>query len=175
MPIRVRYEVRCNRKEAALLTTYDHCCAMSELEHCRKAALRGDIVYIMTEVERVEPLTKVEEYLLLVYDVRRLQRAYFDGGRDKAIFQQALELERKLDLWNTRTRCYLTGHPESRPDNEQAFAFFLLVEKWREKWKAYFAYKKQRDADPDVVRERAKECRAYEAQIDSYIKKEMGV
>jgi len=46
---------------------------------------------------------------------------------------------------------------------------------WRKLWKEYFAYMKRRDADPDIVRERAKQCRDYEKQIDEYIKQQLHI
>ena len=120
-------------------------------------------------------MNKSEQYTYLVYEVRQLQHRYFNGGRDKTVFQQALDKEKELDNWNTRTRFHLNTHPKLTPDDPKAFAFFQLVEKWRVLWKQFFAYKKRKDADPAIVRERKKQCTDYETQIDNYIKQRLGL
>lgn len=119
-------------------------------------------------------MSKSEQYTYLVYEVRQLQRKYFDHGRDKEVFKQALEKEKELDDWNARTSSFLSLNPNYVPDDTHAHAFFLIVLRWRNLWKAYFSYKKRSDADPAIVRERAKQCRDFEAQIDNYIKQQLG-
>jgi len=172
MPIRVRYEIFDGLRKAPVFTTSDRHLALIERDdYIRK----GKGIYRIQTTVIPDNMNKSEQYLYLVYEVRQLQRKYFDQGRDKEVFKQALDKEKELDNWNTRTRFYLQGHPKSTPDDPKAFAFFQIVEQWRKLWKEYFAYKKRRDADPDIVRERAKQCRDYEKQIDEYIKQQLHI
>lgn len=172
MPILVIHDVYDERHRAPVFSSSDRRLAVVERNELIR---RGQGVYrIKTTITPVN-MNKSEQYLYLVYEVRQLQHRYFDGGRDKQVLQQALDKEKELDNWNTRTRFYLQGHPKSTPDDPKAFAFFQLVEQWRKLWKEYFAYKKRADADPAIVRERAKQCRDYETQIDNYIKQYLGL
>ena len=120
-------------------------------------------------------MNKSEQFLYMVYEVRQLQHQYFDKGRDTEVFKQALEKEKQLDDWNDRTSRFLATHTNYQPADAKAHAFFLIVVRWRRLWKNYFAYKKRSDADPAIVRERAKECRDYESQIDNYIKQTLAL
>lgn len=120
-------------------------------------------------------MNKSKQYLQLVCEVRQLQHRYFNAGRDPEVFRQALVKEKELDDWNTRTRFHIDTHPKLCTDDDKAYAFFLLVEQWRSLWHKYFAYKKLPCADPDIVRERARQCRDYESQIDKYIKQQLGL
>ena len=172
MPFRVTYEIYDGQHRAPVYSTSNRLLAVVERDELVR---RGKGIYrIKTTITPVD-MNKSEQYLYLVYEVRQLQHRYFNGGRDKQVFQQALDKEKELDNWNTRTRFYLQGHPKSTPDDPKAFAFFQLVEQWRKLWKEYFAYKKRSDADPAVVRERGKQCRDYETQIDNYIKQRLGL
>lgn len=174
MPFKVQFNIYEPGKSAPLLTTQDRTLARVEYhDRCNKQGCA--LTRLQQLVEPVEPLTNAERYLYLVYTVRHLQRQYFSHGRDPEIFKQALAQEKALDNWNMRNRFHLQGHPKFTPDDPKAFAFFEVCEKWREKWKAYFAYKKSRDADPAVVKERSKECRDYEKQIDAYIHENIGL
>ena len=176
MPFKVQFNIWSQGKQAPDLTTLDRTLARIEYNERIRIMGRGHAApHLQQVVTPVEPLTKSEEYLYLVYTVRHLQRQYFSHGRSQEIFKQAIAQEKRLDDWNTRNRFHLQGHPKFTPDDPKAFAFFQIVEQWRIKWKAYFAYKKQRDADPAVVKERSKECRAYEKQIDAYIRENIGL
>ena len=167
MPIRVRYDIYDRQHPAPIFSTSDRMLAIVERDDGLR---RGKGICRIKTTVIPDNMNKSEQYLYLVYEVRQLERQYFNGGRDKDVFRQALDKEKQLDDWNTRTRFYLQGHPKSTPDDAKAFSFFLLVEKWRQLWKQYFAYKKRQDADPAIVRERGKQCRDYESQIDNYIK-----
>ena len=172
MPIRVRYDIFDGLRKAPVFTTSDRHLALIERdEYIRK----GKGIYRIQTTVIPDNMNKSEQYLYLVYEVRQLQRRYFDQGRNKEVLQQALDKEEELDDWNTRTSGFLAAHTNYKPADPKAHAFFLIVVRWRRLWKNYFAYKKRSDADPAIVRERAKECRDYEAQIDKYIKETIGV
>ena len=135
--------------------------------------------YCTSQVEPEEPLTKDEQYLLLVYEVRRLIKRYFDNGRKKEDLEASLAKESELDHWNARTRSYIDSKPgleeklkslPSDSDKFRHFAFFEIVEGWRRVWKEYHAYKKKKDHDEQVLREMKKKCFDFEKNIDYYIK-----
>ena len=172
MPIRVRYEIYDGIRKAPVFTTSDRRLAIIERDdYIRK----GKGIYRIQTTVTPDNMNKSEQFLYLVYEVRQLQRKYFDGGRDKEVFKQALEKEKELDDWNARTSSFLAAHMNYQPADPKAHAFFLIVVRWRRLWKNYFAYKKSANADPAIVRERGKECRDYEAQIDKYVKETIGL
>lgn len=174
MPFKVTYKLYEPGKTVPCLTTEDRRIARCEYNDMLRK--RGyALSRLVPTVTPVEPLTKPEKYLYLVFEVRCLQREYFNHGRNQEVFRQALEKEKQLDNWNARTRFHLQGHPKCKPDDEKAFAFFEVVEKWRDVWCKYFAYKKRSDKDPTIEREMKKQCFDFEKIIDEYITKTIGI
>ena len=174
MPFKVTFSIFEPGKKAPSFTSSDRTLARITWND-RQRNLSGGLPTVQQQVQLIEPSTAAERYLFLVYEVRHLQRRYFDCGREKEVFRQALEKERKLDLRNVDIRTHLNPHPKFRIDDQASFAFFEAVEQWRKLWHEYFAYKKRKDADQQVVNERAKQCRAYEATIDKYIRQNIGL
>lgn len=179
MPFKVTFRIYEPDKVGPVVTTTD--ATFARLEYAGLKAKPGKEMTSMTiDIELVEP-TKPEEYIYLVYSVRKATKHYFTqrGHVPKEVDQEnlkaSLALEKKLDLWNASTRFYLQRHPKSTPDDPRAFAFFQLVEAWRNKWHQYFAYKKAAQADKRVVQMMRKECTDYETQIDNYIKQAIGL
>ena len=179
MPIKVKYTIRCSGKIAPYESTFDFIYARTQLITYQRKALPEEIFYCTSQVEPEEPLTKDEQYLLLVYEVRRLIKRYFDNGRKREDLEASLAKESELDHWNARTRSYIDSKPgleeklnslPSDSDKFRHFAFFEIVEGWRSVWKEYFAYKKKKDKDPAVEREMKKKCCDFEKNIDYYIK-----
>lgn len=174
MPFTVTYRIYEMGKQAPCLTTQDRVLAHIQFnEMCRRQD--KPLVRFVHIVEPVEPLTKPERYLYLVYQVRKAIRKYYGEGRKKEDLDASLALEKQLDDWNTRTRFHLQTHPKCKPDDEKAFAFFQVVEEWRTVWKKYFAYKKRADRDQAVEREMKKQCFDFEKLIDEYITKTIGI
>lgn len=180
MPIRVTYEIKSSGKLNPVLASHDRNYAYVELKDRQLRATNGENFYMAHRLDRQEPMSKADEYLLLVYDVRILQYAYFHNGRKKTDLEAALKKETELDNWNKRTRAYIDSHPGFQeklqslsPDSDKArhFAFFQVVEEWRHQWKEYFAYKKRNDKDQDVDREMKKKCFDLEHAIDNCISK----
>ena len=172
MPFSVRFNIYAQGKVAPEFTTCDRRLAMVEFNH--RITLNGGAFRMVPEITCTD-LTKQEQYVWLVYRVRKAIDRYFSHGRKKEDMEVSLALEKELDLWNASTRFYLQGHPRSTPDNLRAFAFFQIVERWRDRWHRYFAYKKRRDKDVAVEREMKKECFALEAEIDKYVKEIIGL
>lgn len=179
MPIKVKYTIRCSGKIAPYKSTFDPVYARTQLSTLQRKAQPGEMFYYTTEVSAQEPMTKAERYLMLVYEVRRLIKRYFDNGRKKEDLEASLAKESELDHWNARTRSYIDSKPgfESLLSNLPAdsekgrhFAFFQVVEEWRRAWKEYHRYKKQKDKNPAVEREMKKKCYDFERTIDNYIK-----
>ena len=180
MPIKVKYTIRCTGKIAPYESTYDFIYARTQLITYQRKALPEEMFYCTSQVEPEEPLTKDEQYLLLVYEVRRLIKRYFDNGRKKEDLEASLAKETQLDHWNARTRAYINSKPgfervlKGLPQDSEKFrhfAFFQVVEEWRKVWKEYHAYRRLKDKEPDVEKEMKKRCFAFEKTIDEYIKK----
>ena len=172
MPIQVYFEIFDGTHTAPIFRTSDKKLAIVERDDLIR---KGKGIYRIRTTVKPDNMSKSEQFIYLVYEVRQLQRKYFDHGRDKEVFKQALDKEKELDDWNARTSSFLSKNLNYVPADPQAHAFFLIVVRWRRLWKGYFAYKKRSDADPAIVRERAKECRDYETQIDNYIKQTLGI
>ncbi len=169
MPFKVKYELFDGQHEAAQFTTYDPKLAQVEFND---RINKGNGFWRMKTTVTPDNPTKPEAYVWHVYQVRELQRQYFNGGKYKEVLQKAIAMESELDKWNRQTQVFLHNHPNYSPSDTEAHAFFYLVFRWRVHWKDYFLYKKRSDADPAVVREHSKQCRDFEKQIDEYIKKQ---
>lgn len=169
MPIKTRYEIFSIDKKPAILSTYDRLLATVEFNERMR---RGDGFYRMQQTPEADgALTKPEEYLLLVYRVRKLWRQYFDQGRDHAVLLKSVEEEKKLDDWNARTRRFLDTHLSVMDGKTtERFGFFIVVEGWRKAWKERKAYARRKDCDEAVLSEISKKCRHFEKEIDKYIK-----
>lgn len=166
MPFKVRYDIYDTQHTAPVFTSSDGKLAQVEYnDRIRKGGL-----YRMTTTVTPDELTKSEEYIYLVYQIRKLQKQYFKS-RVHDVMVESLKKESELDQWNRRTQVFINNHPGYKPADAEAHAFYQLVFQWRIHWKDYFAYKKQAGADPAVIRERSKQCRDFEKQIDEYIKK----
>ena len=170
MPIRVTYEIFDGIHTAPIFRTSDKKLAAVQRDDLIR---KGRGIYRIKTTVTPDNMSKSEQYVYLVYEVRQLQRKYFSCGHDKEVFRQALAKEKELDDWNARTSSFLSKNPNYVPADPQAHAFFLIVARWRWLWKSYFAYKKRSDADQTIVRERAKQCRDFEAQIDNYVKQQL--
>lgn len=170
MAIRTKYQIFCTKKTAPLLTTYDKVSAYVEFnEHIRNP--QGDMYRLAQEVESVGELTKQEEYLLLVYHVRKAIRRYYDNGRKQEDLKASLELESQLDKWNKRTKNFMTSHPAWKPKDAESHAFYVLVSEWRKAWHERMGYRKRTMGyDQKVMEQMSKKCREIEKQIDKYIK-----
>lgn len=125
-------------------------------------------------------LTGPEKFVWLAYQVRQAQRKYFDlrfslpKKTANDLKQISLDWEKQLDLRIADGRFYLQAHPKSSPD-EDALSFFLTVEAWRKVWKEFFYYKNLKNKDPKIEKQLKKQCFDYEATIDKYIHKSIGL
>lgn len=173
MPFKVKFQIFEQGKQAPCFTTSDNKLAHVQYRHlCNQQGCA--LVRMTADIECIS-LTKPEQYVYLVYRVRKAIRKYYGGGRRREDLQTSLDLEKQLDDWNTRTRYHLNAHPKCRPDDDKAYAFFLLVEQWRKLWHKYFAYKKQPDKDTAIENEIKKQCFDFEKEIDKYINVVIGL
>lgn len=174
MPFQVLYEIFDTKTTAPVLSTHDRTQASIEFRDLLRRG--GDIYRLQQTVMPKGSLTKPEEYLMLVYRVRKLWRQYFDQGRDHDVMMRSLEEEKKLDDWNTRTRRYIDSHTsQQKGAQSESFNFFIIVEGWRKAWKERKNYSKRNDCDQAVLAEISKKCRDFEKQIDKYIKDKLGL
>ncbi len=170
MPLRTKYEIYCTQKTAPIYRGYDKSMAYVEFED-RIRNPKGDSYRMVQTPEAVGSLSKSEEYLLLVYEVRKLIRKYFKDGRKKEDLDASLAQETKLDDWNRRTNGFLRSHPGHQPADEKSYAFCVLVSQWRNLWHERMAYRKRKMGfEQAVLDEMTKKCRALESKIDQYIK-----
>lgn len=174
MPIRVRYQIYCTRMKAPVTDTFDRTMAYVEFQACLHNP-NGDLYRLQQTVEPDGALTKSEEYLLLVYRVRKLMRQYFEGGRKHEDLMVALDHESRLDQWNKRTEDYINSHPGYKPADPVSHAFYTLVASWRKAWKSRKNYSNRKDCDQLLLAEMSKECRSLEKEIDKYIKDKIGL
>ena len=172
MPFKTKYEIFNIEKEAPQFTTYDKRLAWVEWQE-RIRNPKGQFYRLQQTPEFDDEPTKAEEYLMLVYNVRKSQRKYFDSGRKQEDLLASLAIEKTLDTWNKTIQTFLNSHPGYKPQDEKGHAFYILVSRWRDEWKYRMSYAKNRNFEPTTLAEITKKCRAMEKEIDNYIKKEM--
>ena len=179
MPFKVQFDIYEPGKVGPVVQTYNRAIAYVEL-NSRQQKTGYEMTRMVTTVTPID-LDGPETFLYLVYRVRKSQKRYWaykgrvDKETEQGYLKEATGLEKELDGKITNARFYLQGHPKSTPSNKDAHAFFLIVEAWREKFKAYFKYKRQKDYDKNVANEMRKECVDYEKKIDDYCRKKIGL
>lgn len=172
MPIKTHYEIFDTRHTAAVFSTADYDMARVEYNELMRKA--SDFYRIVCTPMADGALTKPEEYLLLVYRVRKLWKQYFNQGRDHDVLLKSIEEEKKLDDWHKRVSALSQGNnkPLAIKDRE-AFNFFIIVREWREAWAERKRYSKLKEHDDNVLREMSKKCRDFEREIDRYINEKL--
>lgn len=174
MPFKTKYEI-FGRIKAPVVSTYDKRIARIEWNsYLRNPHAQG----LHRMVQTVEPdgqLSKSEEYLYLVYRVRKMWRKYHDCGRNKEDWEEATKLDSELDTWNLRTMIYVEGHPGFKPADEESYSFYTIVKTWRETWKERKRYSGHLNCDKQILQEMGRKCRDLERQIDGYIKRKFNL
>lgn len=174
MPFKVQYEIFDSHHKAPILSTWDRTVASIEFNDLLR---KGGDVYRLQQTPMPDgALTKQEEYLMLVYRVRKLWKQYFNQGRSQEVMMASLEQEKKLDDWNTRTEAYIRSHPGyANKMNDKAYCFYIVVSEWRKAWKERKRYKGNSSCDQEVLREMSKKCRDFEKEIDKYVRDNLGL
>lgn len=166
MPFKTKYEIYCTQKIAPVYTGYDKTMAFVTWEDFIRNP-KGECYRMLQTPEAVGALTKSEEYLFLVYHVRRLIKRYFNNGRKHEDMIESQEYETKLDKWNQRTQAFINSHPGYKPTDEKSHAFYVLVSTWRKVFKERMAYRKRKMGfDQAVFDEMNKKRQSLEKQID---------
>lgn len=181
MPFIVQYHIYQSGKNAPCFTTDEPALAKAKLNDLKRKD--GMLSYTTdVSVRAVQP-SKSEQYVLLVYNVRKAMKKYF-RKRDTQDLQAALALERQLDDWNRQTRRYINNRPgfedvlkrlPAHTEKALHFAFFQVVEQWRDVFKKYLSYKKMPDKEIYLLREMKKHCLDLERTIDNYIASTIGI
>lgn len=175
MPFKTRYEIY-GRVTAPVVSTYDKKIARIEWNSYLRNPHAQGIHRLVQTVEPDGELTKSEEYLYLVYRVRKLWRRYFDCGRKKEDLDESLKLESELDRWNMRTKIFIETHNvEMNDGREGAYKFYAIVQAWRDTWKDRQKYRGSLKCDKQIIDELSRECRQYEREIDQYIKTKLNL
>lgn len=174
MPFKVKFSIYEPGKQAPCFSTQDRKLAYVELNAMR--ARQGMATTRMTaDVEAVEPMTKAERFALQLWEIRKAQHKYYNGGRRQEDLLASIELERALDKKIAADRKFMDAHPGRRIKNQKAYAFFLVVEEWRSTWLERKRYGSRDGYDNRVYREMTRKLRDYETKIDSYIKEVIGL
>lgn len=179
MPFKTRYDIY-GRVTAPVVSTYDKKIARIEWNSYLRNPHAQGIHRLVQTVEPDGELTKSEEYLYLVYRVRKLWRRYFDCGRKKEDLEESLKLEGELDAWNMRTKIALSRFDTPVPtfsskESEEAYSFYSKVQAWRDTWKERKRYTGHLNCDRQVLQEMGRKCRDLERQIDGYIKRKFNL
>ena len=127
------------------------------------------------DVTPVEPLTKAERFALQLWEIRKAMHKYYNGGRKHEDMLASIELESALDRKIAADRQFMDAHPGRPVTDQKAYAFFLIVEEWRNTWRERKRYSQAKGYDQQVYREMTRKLRDYEAKIDSYIKEVIGL
>lgn len=174
MPIKVQYDIYDTQNKAPIIHTTDRTLASIEFHELIR---KGNDLYRMQQTPMADgALTKQEEYLMLVYRVRKLWKQYFNQGRSHDVLLASVEQEKKLDEWNRRISGYMRSHPGyANKMDEKAYSFYVVVEEWRKTWKERKNYSKRKDCDEAILSEMSKKCRDFEKKIDQYIKDKLGL
>ncbi len=173
MPLKTKYEIY-GRVKAPVLSTYDKTMARIEWGEYMRNVHKHGIHRLVQTVEPDGELTKQEEYLYLVYRVRKLWKQYFECGRKKEDLEESLKLEAELDAWNFKILCYMRSHPSRALHmDDEAYSFYVKVSEWRNTWKERQRYRGGLSCDEAAIKELSRKCRDLEKQIDLYIKKKL--
>lgn len=174
MPFKVKFSIYEPGKIAPCLCTQDRRLAYIELNAMRSKP--GMATTRMTaEVWGFEPMTKSERFALQLWEVRKAQHKYYNGGRRREDLLASIELESELDRKIKADRQYMDAHPGRTVRDQKAYTFFLVVEEWRKTWNDRKRYSSRQGYDYQVYREMTRKLRDYETKIDSYIKEVIGL
>lgn len=170
MPFKVHYEIFDDKHGAADYQTYDYTMARVEWFD-RQRNPRGLMWRLEQTVMPDGDLTKPEEFLKLVYDIRIAMKKYFNGGRRHEDMMASLKLESQLDKWIRRTRDFIDHHLMVKDAaTSKRYSFFIIVEAWRQIWHERKKLASGKDYDSGVYREMTRKIRQLEKEIDEYIK-----
>lgn len=173
MPFKVQYEIFDNKHAAADFQTYDYTMARIEWEE-RKRNPKGLMWRLEQTVMPDRVLDKHEEYVFLVYRVRKLTIYYRNNGQRTDDRNTLMKYVRKLDKWNRQTRNFLNTHNKVMDaETTKRFGFFVVVEEWRSAYYERQKFAKIDNYDRNVYREMTRKIRQFEKEIDSYIKQQM--
>lgn len=174
MPFKVKYEIFDNKHGAPDYQTYDFTMARIEWNE-RKRDPKGMLWRIEQTVMPDGVLTKPEEYLFLVYRVRKLTIQYRNDMTDKNK-KVLVEQVKKLDDWNKTISDHISTHPAYKPADEKSHSFYVIVKAWRDAYyerQRYSKHTTRAGYDNNVFREMTRKIRGYEQEIDNYIKQEI--
>lgn len=172
MPFKVHYEIFDNKHGAPDYRTYDFTMARVEWAE-RQRNPKGLLWRIEQTVMPDGVLNKQEEYLFLVYRVRKLTIYYRNNGQKEEDRNILMEHVRKLDKWNKKITEFIDSHPQYKPTDSQSHSFYVIVNEWRRCYYERQKYSKVQGYDHNVYREMTRKIRGFEKEIDSYIKQQI--
>ena len=174
MPFKVNFHIYAPGKLAPDFSTDDRRLAYVEL-NARRAKQGQAMTRMSADVQPVEPLTKGEQFVLQLWEIRKAMHKYYNGGRLHEDLVASLELESALDKQISSARAFLNSHPGYPVKDEKSHAFFLVVEAWREAWHERKKFSKKSGYNLQVYKEMTRKIRDYESKIDMYIKGTIGL
>ena len=171
MPFKVHYEIFDDKHGAADYQTYDYTMARVEWFD-RQRNPRGLMWRLEQTVMPDGVLTKHEEYVFLVYRVRKLTIQYRNDMTDKNK-KVLVEQVKKLDDWNKTISDQISKHPNYKPSDEKSYSFYVIVKAWRDAYyerQHYYKHTTRAGYNNSVFREMTRKIRGFETEIDKYIK-----
>lgn len=171
MPFKVHYEIFDDKHGAPDFQTYDYTMARVEWME-RQRNPRGLMWRLEQTVMPDGVLTKHEEYVLLVYRVRKLTIQYRNDMTDKNK-KVLVEQVKKLDDWNKTISDQISKHPNYKPSDEKSYSFYVIVKAWRDAYyerQHYYKHTTRAGYNNNVFREMTRKIRGFETEIDKYIK-----
>jgi len=174
MPFKVMFHIWEPGKLAPCYSTSDRRLAYIELNAMR-AKPGMALTTLKADVEAVESLTKAQRFVFQMWEVRKAMHKYYSGGRNHDDLVASLALESALDKKIKADREFIDSHPGRPVKDPAAYAFFLLVEEWRNTWHERKKFSQRKGYDLQIYREMSHKLRDYEAKIDSYIKEVIGL
>ena len=172
MPFKVHYEIFDDKHAAPDFQTSDFTMARIEwTERIRNP--KGMLWHIEQTVMPDGVLNKQEEYLFLVYRVRKLTIYYRNNSQKEEDKRVLLEHVRKLDKWNREITKWVEAHPQYKPKDSKSHSFYIVVNEWRKTYYERQRYGKQLNYDQNVFREMTRKIRGFEKEIDKYIKQHL--
>ena len=174
MPFKTLYQIYDSKHTAPVFTNTDYKMAYVEWRACMRKG--GDVYRLQQTVLPDDKLTKSEEYLYLVYRLRKAWKQFINCGHKEDDIKECSKLEKELDDWHCRVTTLSQNQTTPRPiKDREAFDFYLTVAEWRDVRLSRKKYTSANGFDEIVRKEVSRSCREFERKIDKYIKTKLNL
>lgn len=142
---------------------YNHEEARRECQDLQIHAYGRGLFFIHTHIDAYD-LTRTEQFVQLLMQVRALQKEYF-STRDHETMKKAMAGEKHIDDWIARYTAYREAHPDYRLPYPRDQQLFDTVAQWRDTMRQWSRHKPK----DDLKRQLKTECQLHETVIDNLI------